>query len=76
MPGFVSVIGACVRCRQPFEFSPTKVPSALIDGVRQPICRSCFEWLNGERERQGMERVPLLPGAYEADAEEEVPWDD
>ena len=74
--GYVSVMGSCVRCERTFMFSPTKVPSILINGKREPLCEDCVKVLNPIRTAHGLPPIRILPGAYEADDENEVPWDD
>lgn len=73
---FVAVMGTCVRCDRLFSFSATKVPSVKINGTRQPLCEQCVGVLNAERVKLGLPEISVLPGAYEADDEREVPWDD
>lgn len=63
-------IGECVRCRCMFSFNPNRVPSVVIDGKREPLCRACVEWANPKRESLGLAPIVILPGAYEAEAEE------
>jgi hypothetical protein len=74
--GYVSVIGLCIRCEQPFMFSPTKVPSVLVEGKREPICASCVVFLNALREENGMEPIIVSPDAYLGDDENAVDWGD
>jgi hypothetical protein len=60
--GYSIVIGACINCRRTFGFNPYHVPSLVIDGQREPLCRDCFaRWceLHPELAR------PLHPEAYE-----------
>lgn len=67
--GYVFVIGNCINCKRQFTFSPTKVPSIRVKGVREPICKSCFVWANKLRKEKGMTPFSLTEGAYEADNE-------
>lgn len=60
---FMSVIGKCIACRTMIQFNPYKVPSLVVNGVREPLCRSCAnKWneLHPENAR------PIDPEAYEA----------
>lgn len=63
---YMSVIGPCFGCGQVFEFNADRVPSIPIDGVREPICRTCVERANPMRAANGLPPIVVLPGAYEA----------
>jgi hypothetical protein len=71
---FVLMHAACARCHAPFAFNPLRVPSVLIKGRREPLCRPCVEWANAERARRGMPTWPIYPDSYEPVDEQEVPW--
>jgi hypothetical protein len=70
--GYVGVLGNCVACGRLFYFSPTKVPSLIIAGEREPVCASCVEWVNPIRLASGLDPIVPLPGAYEPDDESEL----
>ncbi len=72
--GYVSVLGVCFGCKQPFSFNPDKVPSIRVNGVREPVCRACVARVNPERVKNGLAPIEILPGAYEAAEEAEVCW--
>ena len=72
----VYVFAPCAACRKVFACSPTRVPSVVIDGMRQPICADCVALANPQRIANGLEPIHVLPGAYEPDDESEVPWSD
>jgi hypothetical protein len=74
--GYVQAVSGCAACGKPFSYSITKVPSVVVNGSREPICRECVERANPIREERGLARIEILPGAYEADDENEVPWGD
>lgn len=57
--------GGCVCCHRPFAFNPLSVPSIVVDGKREPVCRSCMDLANAERVRQGVPPHPIRPDAYE-----------
>ena len=77
MSGYVSVLGPCVRCRRPFLFSPTRVPSIRVRGSREPVCPDCLAVLNRVRQEAGLEPWTVRPDAYDpGDPEAEVPADD
>jgi hypothetical protein len=78
--GYSVVLGRCWSCGRPFTFNPYLVPSIPIDpetrrppdlggdperAEREPLCESCVERVNVERERLGQPLVRVLPGAYE-----------
>jgi len=70
--GYVLMFGCCINCGRQFIFNPNKVPSVRVNGVREPVCRSCVEWANGERKKKGLELFTIPPDAYEACREEEL----
>lgn len=64
---WMSYIGLCINCKQPFSFNPDRVPSVIVNGTREPLCRACVEWANPVRIAKGLEPIHVLPGAYEAE---------
>lgn len=74
--GYVSVIGTCIGCGQPFSFHPNKVPSIRIRGVRREICAACVAAANPRRIANGLAPIVVLPGAYAEADEAEVAWDE
>ena len=67
--GYALMFGACCACYQTISFNPHKVPSLMIDGRREPLCRSCaLKWneLHPENAR------PIQPDAYEPIPEDEL----
>jgi len=67
MSGYVMAIGPCFSCGRIFGFSVERVPSLVVDGTREPICRDCVDTANILRAKTGMPEIVPLPGAYEAD---------
>lgn len=65
--GVMFVIAPCVGCQRLFSFSAERVPSVIVDGVRQPICRSCVDVANPVRVENGLDPIVPLPGAYDSD---------
>jgi hypothetical protein len=65
--GYVFVFGPCYGCRRVFSFSAERVPSIVVEGVREPICAECVERANRVRIANGMSPIVPLAGAYEAD---------
>jgi hypothetical protein len=65
--GFMFVVGDCINCHAPLCFNPDCVPSLRIDGVKQPLCESCFDkWNELHRTSKGLPPLPLHPDAYKA----------
>lgn len=63
--GYMFATGSCCSCGRLFTFSPNLVPSARVNGVREPICRDCIEQANPKRVENGLPPITILPGAYE-----------
>ena len=63
--GYMTAIGACYGCKRVFSFNAERVPSIIVDGVREPICRFCVARANVKRKEIGNEPIVILPGAYE-----------
>lgn len=64
--GYMMVFGTCYSCKRPFSFNAEYVPSVRIDGVREPVCRTCIERVNPKRIANGREPIHIHPQAYEA----------
>lgn len=67
--GYAIMMGHCIACKNPISFNPTKVPSLMIDGKRQPICKRCADRWN---ELHPEAARPILDGAYEHFDENEL----
>ena len=74
--GYMNAIGECLRCNRMFSFNPARVPTFRVNpvtltpdprGVKEPLCRDCFEALNRKRVELGIDPWPLDPSAYEAE---------
>jgi hypothetical protein len=63
--GATIVLGSCVLCRRVFGFNPYRVPSLVVKGVREPVCRDCAERVNAERAGTGLPLFTIYPDAYE-----------
>lgn len=63
--GYWFVLGECYTCRNLFTFSPTRVPSVVVGGVRHAVCRTCVDRANPRRIANGLDPIVPLPGAYE-----------
>jgi len=70
--GYAFAVSACIGCGMIFTYNPVYVPSLDVNGNREPVCPSCFEWRQNWREENGLEREPLHPDAYEPCPEEEL----
>jgi hypothetical protein len=64
--GYMLCTATCVNCKNLFSFNPDLVPSVRVNGVKEPICKTCVEWANPKRVEKGLEPIKILPGAYEA----------
>jgi hypothetical protein len=72
--GVAIMFAPCLVCKVPFSFNPVKVPSLRVNGVKEPICRSCHTDLNKLRVEKGVPPFPEPhPDAYTACDEEELP---
>jgi hypothetical protein len=67
--GYALMFGTCCSCRRIISFNPHKVPSLLINGTRQPICRQCAERWNVLHPEIAK---PIQDGAYEEFDESEL----
>jgi len=66
MSCYVLAFGTCLVCKRSFGFNPHLVPSSsAVTGDKEPICGDCFEVLNAERKRRGLEPFTRHPDAYE-----------
>ena len=70
--GFVLCHAACAGCGRLFTFNPNKVPSIVIDGKREPVCKSCIDAANPKRIAMGYAPFVIQPDAYEPLPEEEL----
>jgi len=66
---YVFVIGCCIACKKLIQFAPTKVPSLMVNGRREPLCRGCAERWNALHPEEAR---PIQDGAYEPQPEDEV----
>ena len=67
--GYISMIAYCIACKTLIQFNPHKVPSLVVNGVKEPLCESCanrWNQLHPENAR------PILKGAYEPADENEI----
>ena len=63
--GYMFATAECINCSGLFMFNPERVPSVVVNGRREPICRACVDYINPLREARGLLRIHVLPGAYE-----------
>ncbi len=72
--GYYLALVECYGCGRAFTCNPDLVPSVVVEGVREPVCESCVERANPEREKNGLDPIVPLPGAYEpaGEAEEDM----
>jgi hypothetical protein len=62
---YMFVLGRCASCESPMTFNAERVPSVVVDGVREPICLRCVNEANPKRIAEGLPKIEVLPGAYE-----------
>lgn len=67
---WMTVIGDCCICGIRFSFNADRVPSVVIDGEREPICRDCVNRANPVRIAKGLPPIHVFPDSYEP---QEVP---
>jgi hypothetical protein len=73
MNGYVTAMSGCISCGRVFTYNPHRVPStSAITGSREPVCRSCMDWINVKRGELGLKPFVILPDAYEALPEAEL----
>ncbi len=70
--GYVLAFSSCYGCGAPFSYNPNKVPSIRINGIREPVCKSCIERANPQRIANGLEPIVPAPDAYEYADENEI----
>ena len=65
--------GPCILCKNIFGFNPMSVPSIMVEGSREPVCKDCHARANATRKAHGLEPWPEpKPDAYEAIDENEI----
>lgn len=74
--GYVLCIAACIGCGSVFSFNPMNVPSLTVEGVRQPVCRTCFERRQAHRQTNDLPVETLLPGAYDPAPASSIEFDE
>lgn len=63
--GYALVYGACFLCNNLLSFNPQRVPSIRdSQGERQPICETCIQKINAERQKAGMPKIEYAADAY------------
>jgi hypothetical protein len=67
--GYAIMYGICVACKRTIAFNPHKVPSLMINGKREPICKNCAERWN---ELHPENARPIQDGAYDYMDENEL----
>ena len=70
--GYFFALSPCFGCGRPFVYHPQKVPSLLVNGVREPVCEDCVDRANPLRKQNGLAEIVPLPGAYEPGNEDEA----
>lgn len=69
MTGVLWAVGPCWSCGAYFGFDPDKVPSIVVEGEREQLCRRCVDRANELRRGNGHPMIVPLPGAYAEEGE-------
>jgi hypothetical protein len=69
MMGYFFGLSPCYGCKVPFTYNVDRVPSLIVNGVREPICADCVTRANELRKKNGHPLIVPLPGAYEPEDE-------
>jgi len=64
---YMFCLGPCIVCGRMFSFNPELVPSVVVHGQREPVCKTCIKRANPLREKNGLAPIHVLPGAYDAE---------
>ncbi len=65
--GYMITTSNCVACNSLITFNPDHVPSLVVNGQREPLCRSCHgRWNEIHRTSKGLEPIPIHAEAYGA----------
>jgi hypothetical protein len=70
--GYVSAMSPCFGCSRLFSFNPMHVPSIIVNGRREPVCRSCVDRVNPMRKANGLPPIVPMHDAYDACDEDEI----
>jgi hypothetical protein len=70
--GYVTAMAPCIGCGRLFSFNPVHVPSIIVNGRREPVCRPCVDRVNPGRKAHGLEPIVPLDDAYDACDESEI----
>ena len=70
--GYAMMIGQCIACKRTFMFNPNRVPSIVVEGIKEPVCLECVEYANPKRKAAGLEEFTVHPDAYEPVEESEL----
>lgn len=68
---YALMFALCCSCKMIIGFNPNKVPSLIVDGNREPLCKDCAELWN---EMHPEIARPIQEGAYEPCDETEIAW--
>jgi hypothetical protein len=63
--GYAIALAPCIGCGRVFGFNPHRVPSVIVDGVREPVCRTCVDRANDNRKASGLPLFTVYPDSYE-----------
>jgi hypothetical protein len=57
-------VGSCWACGRTFTFNVDRVPSIIVAGSREPLCRPCVERANELRLGTGSQEIVVYPDSY------------
>jgi len=64
------MVASCINCGTRITFNPHLVPSLIVNGTKEPLCKNCADkWNQIHRISKGLEPVPIQEGAYEPQKE-------
>lgn len=72
--GYALLICNCCNCGAKVQCNPLIVPSLMVSGKKEPLCKTCADkWNEIHRTSKGLEPIPIQPGAYDWVNEHELP---
>jgi len=67
--GYAILYGRCIACKGVISFNPHTVPSLIVNGIREPLCRACANRWNQLHPNSAR---PIQDDAYEPIDENEL----
>ena len=63
--GHYFLIAECIGCGKVFTCNPDLVPSITVKGVKEPVCKDCFDRRQAHRKEHRLPIETHHPLAYE-----------